>query len=54
MNTKEIKKELEEKVNELESYVTSEVFENASEEERKKYIELITDIKVKLEILNNL
>lgn len=52
MNTEEVRRELERKVNELQAYVTSEVFENAPEEERERYIKLITDIRTKLEILN--
>ena len=57
MNTEDIKKEireLEERVNELQSHVTSEMFEKAKEEEKIEYLKLITDIKVKLEVLKSL
>ena len=51
MDTEEVRKELEERVNELQSYVTSEMFEKASEEEKERYIKLIAEIRTKLEIL---
>ena len=57
MNTEEIlkiKKELEEELEKLHEGVTEETFTNATEEDKKEYLQLMTEIKFKLQILNNL
>lgn len=57
MNTEEIlktKKELEEELEKLHLNVTEETFDNATKEEKEKYLQLMTEIKFKLQILNNL
>ena len=57
MNTEEIlktKKELEEEMTKLMEGLTEETFNDATIEEKKKYLELMTEIKIRLEILNNL
>lgn len=53
MDTKEII-ELKKQLEELSKAMTEETFKNATEEQKKKYIELMTEIKLKLEILNSL
>ena len=57
MNTEEIlktKKELEEELEKFHLNVTEETFDNATKEEKEKYLQLMTEIKFKLQILNNL
>lgn len=57
MNTEEIlkvKKELEEELEKLNANVTEETFTNATEEDKKEYLKLMTEIRFKLELLNNL
>lgn len=55
------KEEILEKINELEKELrqitealTEEEIKNATEEEKIKYLELITEIKMKIEILKNI
>lgn len=55
------KEEILEKINQLEgelskmtSTITEEEIKNATEEEKIKYLELITEIKMKIEILKNI
>ena len=46
-----VRDELEKKVNELENKMTTEMFHNATDEEKKEYVKLIADIKMKLDVL---
>lgn len=55
------KEEILEKINQLEGelsqiteFLTEEEIKNATEEEKLKYLELITEIKMKIEILKNI
>ena len=55
------KEEILEKINQLEgelskmtSTITEEEIKNATKEEKIKYLELITEIKIKIEILKNI
>lgn len=57
MNTEDIKKEIEKmemELNELTSQITEEDIKNATEEEKIKFLKIITEIKSKIEILKNI
>lgn len=47
-------KQLEEELSKITSDITEEEIKNATEEEKIKYLELITEIKIKIEILKNI
>lgn len=46
--------QLEEELSKITSNITEEEIKNATEEEKLKYLELITEIKMKIEILKNI